>query len=31
MENLGDFADFFVLRDGFVTEMGGIGHGEQAC
>jgi hypothetical protein len=31
MENLGDFADFVVFRDGFVTEVSGIGHGRQAC
>jgi hypothetical protein len=30
MENLGDFTDFFVFRDGFITEMSGIGHVMQA-
>jgi hypothetical protein len=31
MENLGNFADFVIFRDGFVPEVSGIGHVMQAC
>jgi hypothetical protein len=30
MEDFGDFLDFLVFVDGFITEMRGVGHFEGA-
>jgi hypothetical protein len=30
VKHFGDFVDFIVLGDGFIAEMGGVGHGLAA-